>query len=140
MSLTADLQTYLLAQSGIASLVGAQVYWQAAPQATAFPYITFFLVSEEREHDVAGQCGVVFAFYQVDCWHEGSADIHAIADAVRNAVDGYTGTMGSTTVQYSKLINRHEFIDSPQFGKEAVEDRVMLEVEIHSVESIPTFS
>lgn len=137
MSVTSDLQTFLLSKTAITNIVGtAGVYWMRAPQGTDFPYITFQEVSDVREHDLAGQCGLVVASYQVDCWHK-AGDVHALAEAVRTSIDGYTGTMTSTTVQYAKLTNRMEFAEPPEFGTEQTVDRIMLEIEMWVTESIP---
>lgn len=138
MSVTGDLQTFLLSKTAITNIVGtAGVYWMRAPEDTDFPYITFQEVSDVREHDLSGQCGLVVASYQIDCWHVGSSAIHTLAEAVRTSIDGYTGTMTSTTVQYAKLTNRMEFSEPPEFGTEQTVDRIMLEIEMWVTESIP---
>lgn len=53
------LRAYLLADAGIASLVGVKIYSPAAPQATAAPYITLQKIDKKTTDNLAGFQNVV---------------------------------------------------------------------------------
>lgn len=138
MSVTGDLQTFLLSKTAITNIVGtAGVYWMRAPQNVAFPYITFQLVSTDRASARTNDGdGLVVRRYQVDCWHK-AGDVHALAEAVRTSLSNFDGTMTSTTVQKCEVNDDMEFAENPEFGTEQTVDRIMLEAELWVTESIP---
>ncbi len=142
MSLESDLQTYMLAETDITSLVGTTgVYWGRAPQGTAKPYITFVLISESREEgaDLVAQCGYVNANYQCTCFHKDSADVLALAEAVRTTLGDITKTtIGSTYIQEITIGDRRQGFESPEFGQEETVDVVSVDVRINYNETVPT--
>jgi len=141
MSLESDLQTYMLAETDITNLVGLTgVYWGRAPQDREFPYITFSLISEDRNDgaDVADQCGYVAAIYQFDCVHRGDDDVLAVGEAVRTTLAELAKvTMGSTYIQAIDVVNRIQRFDVPEFGQEETVDIVSIDLRITFNESVP---
>jgi hypothetical protein len=141
MSLESDLQTYMLAETDITNLVGLTgVYWGRAPQDREFPYITFSLISEDRNDgaDMADQCGYVEAIYQFDCVHRGSGDVLAVGEAVRTTLAELAKvTMGSTYIQAIDVVNRIQRFDVPEFGQEETVDIVSIDLRITFNESVP---
>ncbi len=102
MSIRDDLRTYLLTKSGITNLVGATGVWPGyAGQGKALPYIVLTTVSDVPDHDMDGANTWTVARIQVDCWATAQLGADALAEAVRNACDGYAGqAMGGTHVHY----------------------------------------
>lgn len=141
MSLESDLHTYMLAETDITNLVGTTgVYWGMAPQDRDFPYITFSLISEDRQDgaDVNDQCGYVAAIYQFDCVHRGSADVIAVGEAVRTTLAELAKvTMGSTYIHAIDVVNRIQRFDVPEFGQEETVDIVSIDLRITFNESVP---
>jgi hypothetical protein len=59
----------------------------AAPQDTAKPYITWFLVNDQPYDQLSGPpCGD-FDSVQIDCWSKSDLQVEQLAGAVRDAVD-----------------------------------------------------
>lgn len=142
MSVTSDLQTYLLGKAAITALVGTTgVYWHRAPQGVDYPYIVFFRVSTDRTAgaDVSEQQGYVEATYQFDCYHNGSDDVLDMAEALRTTLGELEKvTIGSTYVQAIFMENEREFAESPNYGQEETIDRVMIEARLVYNEIVPT--
>jgi len=85
----------LAAASAVTSLIGTnpvRAYRHGrAPQGTAAPYVTWFLVTGLPENTLDEVPRVDRHEVQVDCWSEntgqGSKDIEALAKAVRDAIE-----------------------------------------------------
>lgn len=145
MSLESDLQTYMLAETDITNLVGLTgVYWGRAPQERDFPYITFSLISEDRNDgaDMADQCGYVEAIYQFDCVDRtddgGGSNVIAVGEAVRTTLAELAKvTVGSTYIQAIDVVNRIQRFDVPEFGQEETVDIVSIDLRITFNESVP---
>ncbi len=107
-----DLRTYLLGDATVAALVGTRVYPVRLPQGGTFPAITYQRVSQVPVgRPTSGPPSVVAARVQFDVWSlnrdgvDGYAAARALADAVRQRLDGKTGALGSglTVVQDVRL-------------------------------------
>jgi hypothetical protein len=93
-----ELRTYLLAQSGIAALIGTRVYPMKLPQSPTLPAITYQRVSGSRVQSLTGPSGMAHPRIQVDCWAASYDGAKALAAEVQDDLDGYRGTMGTTRV------------------------------------------
>lgn len=83
--------------SEVASAAG-RVHPKVLPQGTAYPSLTYELVSDPRLHSHDGPDGLVEARYQVTAWSETYGDMKQAAAEVLAALDGFTGTMGTVEV------------------------------------------
>lgn len=83
--------------AGISALVSDRVYINRLPQTVTLPAITYQRISTPRvlAHDTSGATGTAYPRFQVDAWATTYASAKAITDAVRAALNGYKGTMGS---------------------------------------------
>lgn len=103
MSINAGLRSFLGADAAINAIIGAmpntRVYPVRLPQNPTLPAITYFKVSGRRVHSSNGALGLSGPRFQIDCWASKYEDAHALAELVRKRIDGYSGVMGSETVQ-----------------------------------------
>ncbi|AVF41562.1 hypothetical protein AL486_19095 [Pandoraea apista] len=58
----------------------------SAPQGVTSPYLTFSFPSGAPENALEGACADKFRT-QIDCWSTGDAEVEALADAVRSALE-----------------------------------------------------
>ena len=111
MTIEEGLAAFLKANTGIAALVGDRVYLNKLPQTVTPPALTFRRVDGPRvnTHDVSGSAGTAHPRFQFDAWGVTSASCKAVTDAVRSALQGYHGAMGTgataVTVQGALLQN-----------------------------------
>lgn len=142
MSLSADLQTYLLSKAAITNIVGTTgVYWLRAPQRVDYPFIVFFRVSTDRSEasDASEYAGYVETTYQFDCYDSGGSDALTAAEALRTTLGEIEKTtIGSTYVQAIVMDSEREFATPPDYGKEETLDRVMFEARIVYNETVPS--
>ena len=130
MSVHKDLRDYLLADSTITALVGQRVYVEELPQNSPLPAITFLRVNVDHDHDLEGETGLATARFQIDSWADSPLNALALAERVRLRLDGYQGTMGSTTVQSILL-------DAEREWSEEIEARVLQEFLVSYTEAVP---
>jgi hypothetical protein len=104
VSIRDDFKTYLLTKTGITDLVGVsgsdRVFPGFLPQGKALPAIVLLTVSDVPDHDMDGANGWTVARIQVDCYAATPGGADALAEQVRLACDGKSGTMGSSTVNW----------------------------------------
>ena len=100
MKLRDGLVEHLRNDAGVAALVGTRIYHESMPQNVAYPAIAYAKTSVERFRTLAGPSSLVQARVGVDVWARTSSDAIAVADAVKLALDGVTGMLGSTNIQH----------------------------------------
>lgn len=70
------------------------------------PYVVYTVVDDTPLQVVGGDTGGSHARVQIDCYGEGYDSVHAVKAAVRNALDGYTGTSNGVVVKSSVLLEQ----------------------------------
>ena len=114
------LFAYLSANAGVSALVSTRIYPNKLPQTVTLPALTYQRIDSPRvhSHDSSGSVGTARPRFQFDCWATTYAAAKALSDALRGALNGYKGTMGTTspvTVQ-SALIQSERFDDYADAG------------------------
>ena len=95
-----NLRTFLLADTDVAAIVATRVHQSSVPESVDAPYIWF-----TRDRSDGPRCldnGVARTTEQqfsVECIAESLSTSQALADAVSDALDGYRGTFGDSTVK-----------------------------------------
>jgi predicted site-specific integrase-resolvase len=115
MTIEEGIYSYIQTKSGVTSLVSTRVYPSNMPQDFTLPAIVYFRVSSERQHEARESSvtqGKARARYQFDCMAETYDGAKALGEALRIAMDGYIGLMGSNTVQACSLENDRDIYDS----------------------------
>lgn len=102
MSILSGLTEFLLENDALAALIVARVYPETIPPATTsnpttMPVVTYQLIDEPltTTHDNEQ---AFMAKVQLDAWGGSYKSVHAVADAIHAAMQGYVGTMGDFTV------------------------------------------
>jgi hypothetical protein len=100
MNLREGVVAHLKADPGVAALVGPRVYHETKPQSPTYPAICYAKSSVERYMTLAGPSSLVKARVAVEVWARTSADMIAVGDAVKDALDGVTGSLGGLSIQF----------------------------------------
>ncbi|KKL23178.1 hypothetical protein LCGC14_2428030, partial [marine sediment metagenome] len=106
------LWTYVQADTTVANLISARMYPLKLPQSPALPAIVYTKISGFREHDMDGST-IATPRVQYDSWADTYVGAKALADALRERLDSYTGPVGSPadTVHFAYLLNERDFYD-----------------------------
>lgn len=123
-----DLRQWMLLQSDINELVGtgsgsSRIYPEVLPQNATLPAIVIRIISQIAEADIANtDANYCHARVQVDCYASTAIASQDLAYATRKSsgLQGYTGTMGASTVDKTYVENANAFeIDSPTDGSDS---------------------
>ncbi len=106
MSIETEIIDLLGNDATVAGLVGNddspetyRIYPLRLPQGYTLPAVSFQRVSTNRDHVIDdGPIGWAWARFQFDLWSETYTDVRDLSNAVRQALDGYNGTLGTITV------------------------------------------
>jgi hypothetical protein len=71
------------------ALVGQRVYPVIAPQNVAYPCITWQRISRTEVFSLEGPSGYADARVQIDCWAKTYGEARAVANAVRDDLNGW---------------------------------------------------
>jgi hypothetical protein len=73
----------------VTALCGERVDWGKRPSNDPYPAICLHLIGDGEGHTLQGRDGLSGARVQVDCYGATYAEAGAVAEAVRDALDGY---------------------------------------------------
>ena len=139
MSLEAALYAELAADSGVAAIVGVKIYPAGSvPMSADLPYVTYQKVSNEHVNHQGGSSSMARPRMQIDCWAASGKAAVELYEAVRAALDNFSGTMGSgsntATVKISVLETDSSDFERPGDKGEGSAFRQILEFLIWQVE------
>lgn len=104
-----DLIDYLEAFSGLSALVSDRIYSIRAPQAgQTYPYIVFFVISDDRQQFQDGPCSYFEPRVQFDIFSDSLNESEQVADQLELAMNALSGVNGSTNFAYAHLEQRRD--------------------------------
>ena len=135
----AELFAYLNADAPLTVLVGARIFPQIAPPSASFPRVTITRIVNGHERHMLASSGLSRATYQIDSWALNSPSVEAVAEALRNALDGFIGKlMGGIDIRSIFLVDENDNIEEPTDGSDNSIYRISQDYTINHRESIPT--
>ena len=109
-TLEESLYSYLKADAGLTALVSTRIYAMRVPQSVSFPCLTIQRISTARihTHDTSGASNLSSPRFQFDAWAATYSSAKSITDALRAALNGKTGSIGTApyalTIQSSLVV------------------------------------
>lgn len=97
------IRNALISDASVTQHVGHRVFSQYATPADALPFIVTRRSGLRREQTFAGPMGVPQLTLTVVSYAETYEGVRDLADAVRDCLDGYTGSFDNTTVKQVAL-------------------------------------
>ena len=142
MSMSTDLRAHLVADSGV-SAITTRIRLKRSEQSDDLPRIVIHRISGDHKHHMTAATGKVIGRFQIDCHASSPIDAEALAEAVRQSLDGFRGTMnGGTFVEMCHLDDERDTYTPPLEGGRASDgvDTTQLDYLIGWNVSVPTFS
>lgn len=138
------VQQLLADDATVSGLVSTRIQPGVAHRNWALPYIVLNLISSNHYHHMDSASGLAQERIQVDCYDDNPTDVIALKDAVREALDGYRGTVttdGSNTVVIRRLHleNDNDFFLPPQDSSDLGTFRGSMDFWVGHTETVPTF-
>ena len=108
----------LISTPGVARLVGFHVYPIAVPKTGAsLPFIVYKRSNISRESSLSGPMFMPTLSLQIAAWALSYDTVRALADEVRLALDGHTGTLANATIEDMRLVSEtDDFLDPTVAG------------------------
>jgi hypothetical protein len=102
------LYTILSNNAGVSALVVARIYPIQPPPNAVSPYVLYQQVSGASDVSFDGATGFARSTWQVSCWASTYVVALRVSEAVRKALNGYSGTpsVGAVTIRYCELVGK----------------------------------
>lgn len=104
MTIEQAIKNFLLTKTDITNLVGNRIYYSTLPQNPTYPAISFFRVSNIRQHDI--DSGSVY--YQFDVWTKTYIQGIEIANEIRLALQREKSVMDKIPIIQGVYINEDD--------------------------------
>lgn len=141
MSIRSALFTYLAGKAGVTAIVGTspvRIYPVVRPQGGDMPALTYARMSGGHDHNLQGSSGTAIPTFELDCFGDTYAQADALAEAIRQVMQGFSGTMGSVAVKSVILDDESDGYDPPEDDSDRGAFYISLKYRIRYTESIPT--
>lgn len=107
----------LVTTPAVARMVGFQVYAIAVPKTAALPFVIYKRNNIIREPHLAGPMFQPVVNLQIASWGLYYDTARELADEVRLALDGHTGTLAGVTISDIRLVSEtDDFLDPTVMG------------------------
>jgi len=84
---------YLLEYSENVRDITTRCYPVKIPQGPTYPLIVYTKITGIRDHVLKGSTGHAHPRFQIEAWAKTYAEVKALAVAIREALDGFSGTV-----------------------------------------------
>lgn len=88
----------LNADSAVTALVGDRIKPVIAPETTSYPYVVYSQLNELREASKDGPGTNDLYSFDVEIFAQTDSEAYAIAEAAQNALDWFSGSIGTHNV------------------------------------------
>jgi len=95
---------YILINDATVKAITTRCYPVALPQSPTYPLILYTKITGMRDHHLQGPSGHAHPRFQIEAWAQKASGYDAysvaksLADAIRGALDGYSGTAAGTKI------------------------------------------
>lgn len=134
------INAHLAAATAVTAIVNDRIYPVALPQDRPRPAITFSREKSGHDHNLKKASGTSLATIRVNSWGDKYKDAAALSEAVRVAMQGFSGTADGVKIDCMTLMDDYDEFVQPQDGSDKGIFAVVFEFHIRYQESIPTFS
>lgn len=135
-SFSESLFAFLVSKSAVATLVtdgGSPATYRIFPghadENPTMPCIVYRVISVVRGQDFDGPDGHARTRVQIDCMADTYTGAEALANAVRGALNGHSGAMGSLTCWYARLDTEVDLYEDSGAFKRRVQDFIITHTE-----------
>ena len=107
----AAIRSILIADDTVKALT-TRVYPVALPQSPQYPLILYTKITGMRDHHLQGPNGRAHPRFQIEAWSKTYTEAKTLADAIREALDGYSGTAAGTKIGSCLIESEQDIYES----------------------------
>ena len=140
MTPTELIRSYLQTVPGVTSLLangGDSVYTDALPQSVMLPAVTTQVFGSQHFYSTVGAAGCVNNRMRIDAFGLTRIEADAIYDALREALQGYSGDMLGQLVMSIQLIDYTQAVVAPRDGSDNRRYVTISNYEVIATETVP---
>jgi len=89
---------YILINDATVKAITTRCYPVTLPQSPTYPLILYTKITGMRDHTLRGASGHAHPRFQIEAWAKTYTGAKTLADAIRDALDDYTGTASGTVI------------------------------------------
>ena len=103
---------YILINDSTVKDITTRCYPVTIPQSPQYPLILYTKITGMRDHHLQGPSGHAHPRFQVEAWAKTYTEAKTLADAIREALDGYSGTASSTKIGSCLIESEQDIYES----------------------------
>lgn len=134
MAIGEGLRTLLLAEGTITALCSTRIYLGRAPQKPTLPYLVMTNLRTDPLKALDGTYGMGTKDFDLDCVAATQPGAQALADAVMEYLDDYTGAAGSHTINAVLINDQSEDAIEPADSSDTWSHVVTVDATLHYTE------
>ena len=92
--------------------ITTRCYPVTIPQSPTYPLILYTKITGMRDHALRGASGHAHPRFQIEAWAETYTEVKTLADAIRNALDDYSGTVLGTVIGSCLIDSERDMYES----------------------------
>src|SRR4051812_15709762 len=97
------MRQVLISNTAVAAVIAGRCWFQVRPQGERRPGVVLSRSGGSDPGNIDGPAGFVQGTMQVDCLAPTYPDAKALAAKVASALDGYSGAVGTTEIDYMSV-------------------------------------
>ena len=102
----------ILINDATVKAITTRVYPVALPQSPTYPLILYTKITGMRDHHLQGPSGHAHPRFQIEAWAKTYTEAKTLADAIREALDGYSGTAAGTKIGSCLIESEQDIYES----------------------------
>jgi len=108
MTIEQAIKTFLLTKTAITNIVSQRIYYSTLPQTPVYPAISFFRISNIRQHDL----DVGSVYYQFDIWSLKYIQSVELSNEIRLALQREKSVMSGIPIIQGVFLNEQDFYEN----------------------------
>jgi hypothetical protein len=105
------LYSILTADVGVSSLIATRLYPLIIPQGVNMPAMTYQKISGQWQIQMSGPHNMSRERFQFNCWAKTYSETRALAEAVRDLLNGYDSTVDTVKIHVATLDNEFDVVE-----------------------------
>lgn len=110
------LRGFLLADGTVSALCGGRIYPARLPQGQVLTSLVYTRISGQGDNKMDGATGLSRPRMQIDAWSQSADSASALANAVKDRLDGYRGEMAPANSPADPVFVQGVFFESERDG------------------------
>lgn len=108
MAIEKALCTILNRAEAVTNIIGTSIYPLVLSPDAVLPALVYQQIAGPRDHVTAGPSGLASPRFQITCWAATYGKADELADAVRQTLDGYSGTVDGVVIRVIHLLDESD--------------------------------